>query len=72
MSSITSCGSGIRHPINRILQLNYRAPSIFTARSVFTARRNARFASAVLARAIPSVCLYVRLSHAGIVSKDGM
>ena len=32
---------------------------------VFTARRNARIASAVLATAIPSVCL----SHAGIVSK---
>ena len=31
--------------------------------SVFTARRNARIASAVLATAIPSV----RLSHAGIV-----
>jgi len=36
---------------------------------VFTARRNARIASAVLAIAIPSVCLSVRLSHAGIVSK---
>jgi len=42
-----------------------------------TARRNARIASAVLATAIPSVCLSVRpsvrpsvrLSHAGIVSK---
>jgi len=32
---------------------------------IFTARRNARIASAVLAIAIPSV----RLSHAGIVSK---
>jgi len=39
--------------------------------SIFTARRNARVASAVLATAIPSVCLSVRLclSHAGIVSK---
>ena len=36
---------------------------------VFTARRNARIASAVLAPAIPSVCLSVRPSHAGIVSK---
>ena len=39
----------------------------------FTARRNARIASAVLATAIPSVCpsvcLSVCLSHAGIVSK---
>ena len=40
----------------------------------FTARRNARIASAVLATANgnsvrPSVCLSVRLSHAGIVSK---
>ena len=39
----------------------------------FTARRNARIASAVLATAIPSVCPSVRpsacLSHAGIVSK---
>jgi len=34
-----------------------------------TARRNARIASAVLATAIPSVCLSLRLSHAGIVSK---
>ena len=33
----------------------------------FTARRNARIASAVLATAIPSVCLSVCLSHAGIV-----
>jgi len=41
--------------------------------SVLTARRNARIASAILTTAIPSVCLsvrpYVRLSHAGIVSK---
>jgi len=36
---------------------------------VFTARRNARIASAVLAIAIPSVCPSVCLSHAGIVSK---
>jgi len=40
---------------------------------LITARRNARIASAVLAIAIPSVCLSVRLSvrlsHAGIVSK---
>jgi len=36
---------------------------------VFTARRNARIASAVLATAIPSVRLCVRPSHAGIVSK---
>jgi len=40
---------------------------------VFTARRNARIASAVLATAIlsvcPSVCLFVCPSHAGIVSK---
>jgi len=42
---------------------------------IFTARRNVRIASAVLAIAIPSVCLSVRLcssvglSHAGIVSK---
>jgi len=34
-----------------------------------TARRNARIASAVLATAIPSVRLSVRLSYAGIVSK---
>jgi len=38
-------------------------------RSVLTARRSARIASAVLATAIPSVCLSVCLSHAGIVSK---
>ena len=37
--------------------------------TIFTARRNARIASAVLATAILSVCLSVRLSHAGIVSK---
>ena len=39
---------------------------------IFTARcnaRNARIASAVLATAIPSVCLSVHLSHAGTVSK---
>ena len=36
---------------------------------VFTARRNARIASAVLAKTIPSVCPSVCLSHAGIVSK---
>ena len=40
---------------------------------VFTARRNARIPSAVLATAIPSVCLSgclsVRPSYAGIVSK---
>ena len=42
-------------------------------RYVFTARRNARIASAVLAIPIPSVrqsvCPSVRPSHAGIVSK---
>jgi len=36
---------------------------------LFTARRNARIASAVLATAIPSVSPSVRPSHAGIVSK---
>ena len=41
---------------------------------IFTARRNARIASAILATAIPSVChlsvcLSVCPSHAGIVSK---
>ena len=36
---------------------------------LFTARRNARIASAVLATAIPSVRLSVCLSRAGIVSK---
>jgi len=36
-------------------------------RTVFTARRNARIASAVLAIAIPSVCSSVCLSHASIV-----
>ena len=36
---------------------------------LFTARRNARIASAVLATAIPSVSPSVRLSHAAIVSK---
>jgi len=40
---------------------------------IFTACHNARIASAVLATAIPSVrlsvCLSIRLSHAGIVSK---
>ena len=38
-------------------------PAICTGDSgVFTARRNARIASAVLATAIPSVCLFVRPS----------
>jgi len=37
--------------------------------TLFTVRHNARIASTVLATAIPSVCLSVRLSHAGIVSK---
>jgi len=36
---------------------------------IFTARRNARIANAVLATAIPSVCLSACQSHAGIVSK---
>jgi len=36
----------------------------------FYSAHNARIASAVLATAIPSVCLSVRLSHAGIVSKQ--
>jgi len=42
--------------------------------SRFYTRRNARIASAVLATAIPSVCLSarlsLRLSHAGIFSKQ--
>jgi len=37
---------------------------------LFTACRNAHIASAVLATAIPSICLSVCLSHAGIVSKQ--
>jgi len=37
---------------------------------VFTARRSARFASAVLATAVPSVHPSVCLSHAGIVSRS--
>jgi len=36
---------------------------------IFYSVPNARIASAVLATAIPSVCLSVRPSHAGIVSK---
>ena len=36
---------------------------------LFYSARNARIASAVLATAIPSVCLSVRPSHASIVSK---
>ena len=36
---------------------------------IFTARRNADIASAVLATAIPSVCPSVCLSHVSIVSK---
>jgi len=50
----------------------YREPrntDEFHSNSIFTARRNARIASAVLATAIPSVCLSVRPSLAGIVSK---
>ena len=42
---------------------------MLSIRVFFTARRNARIASALLAIEIPSVCLSVRLSHAGIVSK---
>ena len=50
-----------------------RVAIIYNRPPVFTARRNARIASAVLATAIPSVRLSVRPSvcpsHAGIVSK---
>ena len=42
---------------------------MFTLLFLFTARRNARIASAVLAITIPSVRLSIRLSHVGIVSK---
>ena len=41
----------------------------YNAPMFITARRNARIASAVLAIAIPSVCLSVCLLHAGIMSK---
>jgi len=41
----------------------------FHCQSLFTAHRNARIASSVLAMAIPSVCLSVCLSHAGIASQ---
>jgi len=43
--------------------------TVLPPRSIFTGRRIARIASAVLAMAFPSVCPSVRLSHAGIVSK---
>ena len=50
--------------------LSYQQPVVHHA---FYSARNARIASAVLATAIPSVrpsvCLSIRLSHAGIVSK---
>ena len=43
--------------------------NIASQSSVFASRRSARIAIAVLAIAIPSVRLSVRLPHAGIVSK---
>jgi len=61
-----------------ILTANFKDFASLLDMTVFTARRNARIASAVLAKAIPTVCLSVcpsvrpstfRLSHAGIVSK---
>ena len=67
----------IRTSFNEILTLLWAqsSPSQITrwVLFVFTAGRNARIASALLATAIPSVCLSVcpsvRLSHARIVSK---
>jgi len=52
--------------------VNFASPLKIRDYLIFTARRNARIASAVLATAIPSVCLSVCPSvtrRAGIVSK---
>ena len=48
--------------LSLLSDLCMRSPHFYSA-------RNARIASAVLATAIPSVCLSVRPTHAGIVSK---
>ena len=48
-----SSAANVLIPLERQLRYNFAA-------DIFTARRNARIASAVLATAIPSVCLSVR------------
>jgi len=57
------------HRSTRQISWELGKPQINNWRWLFTARRNARIASAVLATAIPSVHPSVRPSHAGIVSK---
>ena len=59
--------------VDRKLTIVGHVEEILLLNKFFTARRNARIASAGLVTAIPSVCLSVRLSvrplsHAGIVS----
>jgi len=58
-----SVGLFVRHAFERYSTVLGRVELCFA--TDFKARRNARIASAVLATAVPSVCL----SHAGIVSK---
>jgi len=63
----------IMSSISDVTYENLRIRHSLNCNVVFTARRNARVVRAVLATAIPSVCLSVRpsvrLSHAGVVSK---
>jgi len=76
-----NCQLPCYHTIDTIYTVSQKSPTYTTCynfyihssiATIFTARRNARIASAALAIAIPSVCLSVRpsvcLSHDGIVS----
>jgi len=61
----SQCMRTSKYPLTSMMILYRCSPGITILPSIFTARRNARIASAVPATAIPSVCL----SHAGTVSK---
>jgi len=66
MASLVKIGGRLR-PVERSTLFVWQTDSLTdTHKLIFTARR---FASAVLAIAIPSVCPSVRPTHAGIVSK---
>jgi len=68
-STVVCCQLSSTLVYNKSAMTECRAVRLRQLRLVFTACRNARIASAVLAMTFPSVCLSVRPSHAGIVSK---
>jgi len=68
-SALAPVGSDTALQLANTTHTHTHTPDSVTLYTVYTARRNVRLASVVLAIAIPSVRLSVCLLYAGIVSK---